>query len=214
MYCNKCGKEISNDSKVCKFCGSAVSQQQTVNYNINMENTVRTKKKIYQQWWFWLIIVFLIIGIAGMGMSGESANTATGTNTAKEEKKEYGINEEARLGDGAITVTKVEKSQGNDWDKPKSGKEYVIVTVSIENKGNKNLSYNPFYFTMQNSQGQQEDQAFTTIDNDTSLQSGELIPGGKVSGTIAFEQPKGDKGIILVYKDNIWSSKELKINLQ
>lgn len=118
------------------------------------------------------------------------------------------------LGDGAITVTKVERSQGNEWDKPKSGKEFVIVTVSIENKGKDKLSYNPFDFKLQNSQGQQEEQAFTTIDNDTSLQSGELIPGGKVSGTIAFEQPKDDKNLVLIYNDSIWSSKELKINLK
>lgn len=55
---------------------------------------------------------------------------------------------------------------------------------------------------------------FTTIDKDTSLQSGELIPGGKVTGTVTFEQPKGDTGLILIYNDNIWSSKELKIKLQ
>lgn len=130
------------------------------------------------------------------------------------EKTEYNQGEEAILGKGAITITKVEKSQGTQWDKPKSGKEFVIVHLSIENKGNSNLSYNPFYFKMQNSQGQQESMTFTTVDQDTSLQSGELIPGGKVTGTIAFEQPKGDTGLVLIYNDSIWSSKELKIKLQ
>ena len=67
---------------------------------------------------------------------------------------------------------------------------------------------------MQNSQGQQESEKFTTINSDTALSSGELISGGKVSGTIAFEEPIGDTGLILVYNDSIWSSKELKIRLQ
>ena len=67
---------------------------------------------------------------------------------------------------------------------------------------------------MQNSQGQQESMTFSTIDSDTALQSGELLPGGKVSGTIIFEQPIGDTGLVLIYKDSIWSSKELKIKLQ
>ena len=66
----------------------------------------------------------------------------------------------------------------------------------------------------ENSQGQQENMTFTTIDKDTSLQSGELIPGGTVSGTITFEQPINDVGLTLIYNDNIWSSKELKIKLQ
>ena len=55
---------------------------------------------------------------------------------------------------------------------------------------------------------------FTTIDQDTALQSGELIPGGKVSGTITFEQPKDDTGLVLIYSDSIWSSNELKIHLK
>ncbi len=66
---------------------------------------------------------------------------------------------------------------------------------------------------MQNSQGQQEGTTFTTIDQDTALTSGELIAGGKVEGTLTFEEPVGDTGLTLVYKDSLWSSKELKINL-
>lgn len=176
------------------------------------------KKPIYKKWWFWLLIIIVIVGIASAGGSNNNdtaTQTSSGTtSTTQNEKTEYNQGEEAILGKGAITVTKVEKSQGTQWDKPKSGKEFVIVYLTIENKGNSNLSYNPYYFKMQNSQGQQESMTFTIVDQDTSLQSGELIPGGKVSGTIAFEQPKGDTGLMLIYNDNIWSSKELKIKLQ
>jgi len=87
MFCNKCGKEISNDSRVCKFCGNTVSQQQTINYNINTANTVRTKKKVYQQWWFWLIIIFLAVGIIGTAISGDSENIATRGNINSNEDK-------------------------------------------------------------------------------------------------------------------------------
>lgn len=134
--------------------------------------------------------------------------------TSKSETLEYNQGDAATLGDGVIKVTKVEKSQGNDWDKPKSGKEFVIITVSIENKGKNKLSYNPYDFKLQNSQGQQESITFTTINSDTSLSSGELVAGGKVSGTIAFETTKGDKDLPLIYSDSIWSSKELKIKLK
>ncbi len=168
----------------------------------------KEKKSIYKKWWFWVIIAILIVGIAVAGTSDE--NTIT---SSISEKTEYNQGEEAMLGNGAITVTKIEKSQGNQLDKPKNGKEFVIVYVTIENKGESNLSYNPFYFKMQNSQGQQESMTFTTIDKDTALNSGELIPGGKITGTITFEQPKEDTGLVLIYSDNIWSSKELKVKL-
>lgn len=181
------------------------------------------KKPIYKKWWFWLIVI--IIAIAILGSSNNSDNTTSirpevekTTNndkvTTTQEKTEYNQGEEAILGKGAITVTSVEKSQGSTYDKPKTGKEFVIVHIMIENKGNTNLSYNPFYFKMQNSQGQQEDETFTTIDQDTSLKSGELIPGGKVEGTLAFEEPINDTGLVLIYSDNIWSSNSLRIKLQ
>lgn len=176
----------------------------------------KEKKPIYKKWWFWLLIIIIVIGAinAGNNNNNDKTTPTASSSSTQNEKTEYNQGEEAILGKGAITVTKVEKSQGTQWDKPKSGKEFVIVHLTIENKGNSNLSYNPFYFKMQNSQGQQESMTFTTVDQDTSLQSGELIPGGKVSGTIAFEQPKGDTGLVLIYNDSIWSSKELKIKLQ
>ncbi len=173
----------------------------------------REKKPIYKKWWFWVIILIVIV-IASAGASEVNTADSTSAYASKNEKTEYNQGEEAVLGNGAITVTKVEKSQGSQFDKPKTGKEFVIVHVTIENKGNSNLSYNPYYFKMQNSQGQQESTTFTTIDKDTALHSGELIPGGKISGTITFEQPKEDIGLVLIYSDNIWSSKELKIKLQ
>lgn len=178
------------------------------------------KKPIYKKWWFWLIVIIVIIAMAGAGGNNNSSNTSTNattntvsTTSTQSQKTEYAQGEEAILGKGAITVTSVEKSQGSEYDKPATGKEFVIVHVKIENKGNDNLSYNPYYFKMQNSQGQQENTTFTTIDKDTTLNSGELIPGGTVEGTLAFEETVGDAGLILVYNDNLWSSQELKIKL-
>lgn len=66
---------------------------------------------------------------------------------------------------------------------------------------------------MQNSQGQITDSAFTTIDSDTSLSSGNLASGGEITGTISFEQPIDDEDLILKYSANIFSSKEVKVKL-
>ena len=171
-------------------------------------------KPIYKKWWFWAIIIIVIIAIAATQGGTENSTDPTASTGGTTIKTEYNQGAEAILGDGAITVTKVERSQGSEYDKPASGKEYVIVHVKIENKGNDNLSYNPYYFKMQNSQGQQENTTFTTIDQDTALNSGELIPGGTVEGTLVFEETIGDTGLILIYNDNVWSSQELKIKLQ
>ena len=114
-----------------------------------------------------------------------------------------------------LKVEEVKKSNGTEFDKPKDGNEFIIVKVAINNDKDKEISYNPLDYSLKNSEGQITDQAFTTVDSKTSLNSGKLSPGGKVSGTISFEAPKGDKDLTLLYKDNMFSDKvqaEIKLN--
>ena len=115
--------------------------------------------------------------------------------------EEYAIGEAGASGSTQIIVTDMVLSDGSRYDKPKDGYDYVILTVEITNIGKGQISYNPYYFTMMNSQGQVTNAAFSIIDSDTSLGSGELLSGGKVSGTIVFEQPKGDEGLKLIYEE-------------
>lgn len=188
--------------------------------------TEKSKKPFYKKWWVWLVAIIVAVAVAGGGGEEESATKvdgeaaeATSAPEKKGEEKEpvkevFAVGEKVQLGDNVLTVTKVEKSAGSEFDQPKGGHEYVIITVQINNAGNENISYNPFDFKMANSQGQIVDQAFTTVDTDTALQSGELASGGKVSGTIAFEQPAGDTGLQLQYSPSFWSDKTIKVDLQ
>jgi hypothetical protein len=123
------------------------------------------------------------------------------------------VGEENKLDDTTVTMVKVVRSAGNSFDKPKAGKEFIIVTVLIKNGGTGTISYNPYDFKMRNSQGQQESQTFSTIDSDTALESGELAGGGTVQGTIIFEEPKGDTGLILVYQPNIFLEKHMAFKI-
>lgn len=131
------------------------------------------------------------------------SNSSDDDNNKKEETKtEYKQNETVTYEGVEYTVTDVKKTTGEDFDQAKDGKEYVIVSLTIENKSEEKVSYNPYDWKMENSNGQEESQTFTTVDNDTALSSGDLNKGGKVEGTIAFEEPQGDDGLKLNYYDN------------
>lgn len=181
------------------------------------------KKSLNKKSWVLLIVAFFVaIIISGCGETATPKVVPTSGETTPvekeeapvEENQEFKVGEQIQLGDNAIKVVSVEKSQGSEFDKPKSGQEYVIVTVEIENKGSENITYNPFDFKMSNSQGQVIDQTFTTISIDTSLSSGELAPNGKVSGTIPFEMPVGDTKLQLQYSPSFWTDDTVIINLQ
>jgi Telomeric repeat-binding factor 2. len=138
----------------------------------------------------------------------------TGDQTAQAASSSaYKVGDVGQLGGCNVQVSKVQKSSGSEFEKPKTGNEFVIVTVNIKNSGNDKISYNPLYFTMKNSKGQIENQIISTIDTDTALSSGDLAPGGLVSGTIVFEQPKGDTGLELIFEENMFSDKTISFNL-
>lgn len=134
----------------------------------------------------------------------------------EEVKTEFAIGEKIQVGDLAFTVSGIEKSQGSQWDKPKAGHEYIIVSIDIENTGNaENISYNPlFEFEMQNSKGQITGPSFSMIDTDTNLTAADLAPGGYVSGTAVFEQPIDDPDLTFLYTVGYWSDNVIKVKLQ
>ncbi|NBJ68873.1 MULTISPECIES: DUF4352 domain-containing protein [Clostridia] len=189
----------------------------------------KVKKPFYKKWWVWLIAI-IIIGFIAIPVEDDSASDepkkvegeTEEKSDEKEEKskeeevenKKFGVGEKVELDGQIVEVTKVEKSDGNDFDKPSEGNEYVIVHVSIENKGDENITYNPFNFKMKNSDGQIVDQGMITVDSDTSLESGELAPDGNVTGTIPFEQPKGDKSLQLIFEPSFWETDQIIFNLQ
>lgn len=193
----------------------------------------KVKKPFFKKWWFWLIAVILVLIVFTGGddeddKGPKKVDEETSTEVAQDqnddgvdesaeeeiEDKEFNVGEKVELDGQVVEVTKVEKSSGDDFDKPKEGHEYVIVHVAIENNSDENISYNPFNFKMQNSAGQIESQTFTIVDNDTSLSSGELSSGGHVQGTIAFEQPIGDGELKLIFEPSFWNTDQIIFNLQ
>lgn len=89
----------------------------------------------------------------------------------------------------------------NDYDRPESGKEYVLVATTITNTGKSSVPYNTFDFKLQDSNGVQKNEAFTTAEN--KLNSGDLAANGKVSGNLVFEALQGDTGLKLIFNPTL-----------
>lgn len=162
--------------------------------------------------WIFMIVTYDLSEPTSTGYQ-DTQNTYS-ENSKIQQNQIHTINEPAIYEDTKLTVTNVQTSKGNSWDKPKEGMEYIIVTVAFENIGNEQISYNIWDFEMSNSLGHLSSESFTTINSDSSLSAGSLLPGGKKTGTIAFEQPKNDPNLVLYYKQNIFSdSPELTFKL-
>ena len=116
------------------------------------------KKPIFKKWWFWVIIVVVLVAIAGGSSKSEPTkvgeNDSTSTSDQKvEEKTDFVVGDVISYEDKEITVVSVERnySTGNQYLQPETGKEYVKISIKIENKSDEKLSYNSYYWEIQDS---------------------------------------------------------------
>lgn len=123
----------------------------------------------------------------------------------------YKIGEEVRIENIGIKVDRIQKSLGDDYVKPSTGDEFIIVTVKEKNLASiGNLDYNEAYYQLQNSKGQIKNLAINAFDK--RLDCGSLIPGGEVDGTLTFEVPKDDPKLTLIYNQDSIPVLKFKLN--
>ena len=187
---------------------------------------VKTKsgKPFYKKAWFWIIVVVIIaIGsqykqaekVGENKNSGSNASSQTqNSDSKKEEKTEFNVGDIIAFDGKELTVEKVERNwnSGNAYLKPKDGKEYVKVSVKIENKSETEMNYNVFEFKAEDSNGAAENADMQTYSLPDSLGSGDLVKGGKKSGSMIFEVPAGSS-LKLHYQPSFWSNKKVVVNL-
>ena len=167
--------------------------------------------------WLWIlggIIVVIIIIVAASGGNneptkvGETNMVSSNTN----QQTEFAVGDKIKIDDYTMTVNKVERNWQSpaDYDKPESGKEYVLVEVTITNEGSSSISYNTFDFKMQDSDGVQKTETYTMSTN--KLNSGDLAPGGKITGNLTYDVPTGATGLKLLFTPTFWG-KTVTVNL-
>lgn len=170
-----------------------------------MADEVQPKKKHRKGLWITLgVVAFLIIVIVAAGNSApKKVGETNATNTTTNSSTDFTANDVIQLGDYQLKIDKVERNwtSNNDYDRPESGKEYVLVAVTITNTGKNSIPYNSYDFKLQDSNGVQKSEAFTTGEN--KLNSGDLAQGGKVAGNLVFEAPKGDAGLKLIFNPTL-----------
>lgn len=118
----------------------------------------------------------------------------------KADPKDYTVNEEAKIGRAAITVTKFELSVGKDYDVPKDGYVFAVVTLKKRNTSKDTISYGMDEFRIQNDKGQIITPSYTDIGK--VLGEGELAADGEAEGTITFEVPKESTSLTFMFYVN------------
>ena len=123
------------------------------------------------------------------------------SNQEAEEKTDFAVGDVISYEGREVTVVSVERNynSNNEFYQPESGKEFVKVSIKIENKSSEKLSYNSYDWELQDSDGDiQSIDAGLQFTVDGALDSGDLAPNGKKSADLYFQVPKDDANLMLV----------------
>lgn len=156
-----------------------------------------------------LIIGLIIVGASVDTESSRSTSTSQSPNKQarfEDRADKQAQDLEAEIGESAIvdgrklTIESVEKNQSlGEFTDAGDGKTFVVTKVTIENVSDEVKAYNIFDFRIQTVSGQVLDPSFYGTDN---LESGDLVAGGKVSGTVTYEVPVETGNQYIIYKPN------------
>jgi hypothetical protein len=86
-----------------------------------------------------------------------------------------------------------------EYSKPKSGNVYLVVTMTIENHGYNEISTNPNYLSVI-SNNIKYDYSSDTFSLSDKLDTANVLDGGSIKGSIAFEVPSNIGDFKLQYK--------------
>jgi hypothetical protein len=109
------------------------------------------------------------------------------------------VGERVESGGIAITVLNTKRTDSaGQFMKAKPGRTFLIAEVTIESVTRDNAPYNPLYFKVKDSEGQEYDAGLIGPDN--GLKSGELPRGDRVRGAVSFDVPSEAKGLVMSYQ--------------
>ena len=160
-----------------------------------------------------IVIVFFIIGLSAVNHG--STFTSTDTGSSSSQTKTYKVGDVISINDKEVTVSAAERNweSGNQFTVPSTGNEFVKLQVTIKNNSSSEVDYNTYDWQIQNSAGVIQDISSASYGIDGALGSGKLAPKGKVAGSVIFEVPSGDNGLIVRYSPLFWSSNKIEIKL-
>lgn len=132
--------------------------------------------------------------VAPQPATEQSATTAPASDDAAGDSQAAAAGNSITLKNGLVLTVDGVVTGLQSYD----GKPITQVSVTYQNNGNSQASFNPYDWKAEDAQGAQRSQAFYT-DGENELNSGTLAAGGSVSGNLYFE---GD--VVKVLYENVF----------
>jgi len=207
--CKSCQKEIDNKAKKCPHC-------RTDQRNWFLKHPIVTGLLV-------LFILGIFISAIGGGSkdNGQSASNNSDNQNQDNEAKMYGLNEVVQDGDLAFTATNVTTAStlGNSFTEKNAQGMFYVVTLKIENKGNKTATFDSSMAKVTDDQGREFERSIEgqtakgMAQGNVDLFLQQIQPSLAVTGDLVFDLPADIKNPMLVVKGSMFAQ-GAKIKLQ
>jgi hypothetical protein len=172
------------------------------------------------------LLVLIVLGvIVGGGSSKKNNNSTAPNNEAKSgsnsEETTHGLNETVQDGDLTFTVSNVTTAEtlGNQFTSKDAQGTFYIVTLKIENKGNKTATFDSSMAKVLDDQGREFERSIEgqtakgMAQGNVDLFLQQIQPSLSATGDLVFDLPADIKNPVLVVKGSMFG-KGAKIKLQ
>lgn len=167
--------------------------------------------------WGLVVSALLIISLVTIGIGGAAATNvlseANKSITAYEaanqklidQKKDFTKGSTATFGNLEVKVNGVTRnySSESDYITPDTGKEYVVVNVTVKNVGTSSENVSSYDFKI-NDNGVSNGTSF--YDVDPAFDSGDLSSGASMTGNLLYEVSAGSSNLKLQYETTIYGT--------
>ncbi|MGR8822375.1 DUF4352 domain-containing protein [Leuconostoc citreum] len=124
-------------------------------------------------------------------------------NSSKKDSKIYKINDVVKHNGVEYKVNSVDFNEGSGFSKTENGEKYVVVNVTMTNKGKSDFDYNPLDFSL-SIDGNEPNETTVAPDGVDTFNSGTLKPDATMTGNLVLGKLNVDnvKELLMVHHDN------------
>ena len=198
--CKSCGAEIAKSAKICPYCGAKNKSKGVLGIIIA------------------IVVIAIIIGIVSGGNGSSTPtkvdNTTSNTNTNQQDQPQqsvFSVGDKVELNNIIVTLVGVKENKGSTYNKPESGKIYVLCEFEIENNSSKEITVS----SIMSFEAYCDDYSITEslgalMEKGSKNQlDGSIDAGKKMNGIIGYEVPKDWKELEIQFTPDFWSGKEI-----
>lgn len=203
IKCATCGNEIASNAKKCPQCGA------------------KNKKPFFKKVWFWVLVVFVGIGIANSAGGsdtpkkvGEKDTDKETTETVSSKTQIFKVGDIVEVKNFKITVNGVRTSNGGDFMAPEEGNVFFFADVTIENTSKEEQPISSLLmFSIVDQDGRKYDISIGAMTEAKGQLDGTVGAGRKITGEYAVEVPKDLTGLELQFDSSLITGKQVIVSL-